>query len=53
MTAAEEHAAADADYAAAQDWPAPEPVREEQAPTCCTSTLLCPVHDRAFHPGAH
>jgi hypothetical protein len=29
MTPAEEHAAADAAYAAARDWPAPEPVREE------------------------
>lgn len=29
MSAADELAAAAADYEAAQDWPAPEPVREE------------------------
>lgn len=54
MTAADEQAAADREYTTAQAWPHPTPVRDEpDTTTCCTSLLLCPTHDRAFHPGAH
>lgn len=48
VTTPDEHTAAQ------QTVPQPAPVREEpDTTTCCTSLLLCPVHDWAFHPSNH